>query len=110
MDENNMCKCDFCYEFFSDEEILSKHVLSIHKSIIEGKKKCDICDKTYRTKLSLYQHVNMEHSNEKSYECETCTKVFLNESTLNRHKKSIHLSNVTHVKKSLPPNKICRCT
>ena len=72
-----MMKCDFCNESFSDEDSLSTHVLSIHKSIIEGKKKCDFCDKTYPSKKSLDKHVKMRHINTKSYECETCTKKFL---------------------------------
>ena len=64
MDENNFWKCDFCTESFSDEESLSMHVLSIHKSIIEGKKRCDFCDKTYFSK-KLHEHVKISHANAK---------------------------------------------
>ena len=49
-----MLKCDFCNESFSEEETLSMHVLSIHKSIIEGKKRCDLCDKTYLSKITSW--------------------------------------------------------
>ena len=73
MGENEMLKCDFCDESFSNEETLSTHVLSIHKSIIEGWKKCEFCDKTFHLKVSLNQHVRRAHSKEKRYECETCT-------------------------------------
>ena len=67
MDGNMKLNCDFCNEYFSDEETLSTHVLSIHKSIIEGKKKCELCDKTYSTKHSLNLHVKIKHSNLKKY-------------------------------------------
>ena len=90
MDENRMLKCDFCDESFSDEKNLSVHVLSIHKSIIEGKKKCELCDKTYQSKTSLHLHVNMKHTNTKRYECETCTKVFLQKYLLANHKRTVH--------------------
>ena len=87
MNENEMLKCDFCNESFSDEDTLSTHVLSIHKSIIEGKKKCEFCDKTYHSKNSFYVHVKDTHLKPKNFECETCTMVFLNKALLNRHKK-----------------------
>ena len=47
MDESKLLRCDFCDESYSDEEALSIHVLSIHRKIIEGKMKCELCDKTY---------------------------------------------------------------
>ena len=73
MEENKMLKCDFCDESFSDEETLSQHILSIHKSIIEGKKKCDFCDKMYFSKYSLLAHVKTSHANAESYQCDETT-------------------------------------
>ena len=55
-------KCDFCEKSFFNEEILGLHIKSIHKSIIEGWKKCNYCDKTL-SKNSLYLHVKMTHEN-----------------------------------------------
>ena len=42
---------------------------------------------SYRLQNSLYLHVKRTHENSKSYKCETCAKAFLNETTLNKHKK-----------------------
>ena len=64
MNENEMLNCEFCNESFSDQGTLSMHVLSIHKSIIEGKKRCDFCDKTYFSK-KLHEHVKISHANAK---------------------------------------------
>ena len=75
--EKLLWKCDFCEKSFFDEQILGLHIKSNHKSIIEGRKKCDLCDRTYRSKDSLLELVRMRHSREKSYECKTCTKKFL---------------------------------
>ena len=82
-------KCDFCEKSFFNEEILGLHIKSIHKSIIEGWKKCNYCDKTL-SKNSLYLHVKMTHENKKHHECETCDKKFVKKCHLDRHKKVVH--------------------
>ena len=47
-------KCDFCEKSFSDEQqILGLHIKSNHRSIIEGRKKYELCDKRYRSKNYL---------------------------------------------------------
>ena len=71
--------CDFCNKSFSDEDKLSLHVMSIHKSIIEGQKnpvvkiskterhgkkkncQCKQCDKTYSQSYHLLRHIRACH-------------------------------------------------
>ena len=61
MDEENFkFMCDFCEKSFFDEQILGLHIKSNHKSIIEGWKKCDFCDKT---KNNLEKHILRIHEN-----------------------------------------------
>ena len=76
MNENEMLKCDFCIESFFDEETLATHVLSFHKSIIVGKRKCD---------LVIKKEVNI------SPNCESCGKTFCSKSALGLHFKAAHL-------------------
>ena len=54
MNENEMLKCDFCIESFFDEETLATHVLSFHKSIIVGKRKCDL---VIKKEVQIVNHV-----------------------------------------------------
>ena len=68
--------CESCLKNFSAKGNLKRQIQTVHKSIIEEKKKCDFCDRTYSTKRSLYVHVNMKHSNAKNPQCETCSKEF----------------------------------
>ena len=72
--EKLLSKCDFCEKSFFDEQILGLHIKSNHRSIIEGWKKCNLCDKTYDSKKSFLKDVKTNAS-VKGYECETCTKV-----------------------------------
>ena len=37
-EQRTMFGCDFCNKSFSDEDMLSLHVMNIHRSIIEGQK------------------------------------------------------------------------
>ena len=95
MIENEVLKCDFCIKSFPDEETLSTHILSIHKSIVEGQKspfcdipikgnsKCDICDKLFSCERGLYRHQKRIHEKRK-YPCNFCGKTFTQKKLVNR--------------------------
>ena len=64
--------------------------LIIHKRSHTGEKlfKCDVCQKNYASKASLYLHKKNLHTNKKIYKCTQCTKHFKTYPQLYRHKKS----------------------
>ena len=47
MIENEVLKCDFCIKSFPNEETLSTHILSIHKSIVKDERAHSV---TYQSK------------------------------------------------------------
>ena len=50
---------------------------------------CDICTKSFKTKLSLKNHTDSVHEG-KVYSCDLCTKVFKTKLTLKIHIERIH--------------------
>lgn len=68
----------------SDEEKFLKHSL-------QGKFKCEHCDKTFLYISKLKQH-QATHSTERPYKCEMCDKTFSRKDTLHLHKNT-HTNN-----------------
>ncbi len=54
--------------------------------------KCDDCDKDYKTKKYLRQHIKMKHSRIESLQCVKCDKHFLNKYSLKQHLHRSHPS------------------
>ena len=81
--------CDVCEKSFFNGQILGLHIESNHKSIVEGKKKCEFCDQSY-SRNSFYEHVKTKHLNTKSFECELCSTRFYKKYLLDKHRKIVH--------------------
>ena len=103
-----MLDCDFCNKSFSDEDMLSLHVMTIHRSIIEGQKtpfvresetavqgkktfECQHCDKSYISSSHLCRHIRASHENE-LFDCTECGKKFKTNYELLRHGRNVHSS------------------
>ncbi len=54
--------------------------------------KCENCDKVYKTKSSLQEHITIKHSRIQSLQCVKCDKYFLNEYSLKGHLYRSHPS------------------
>ena len=52
--------------------------------------KCDSCDKTFRKKIHLTQHIKIEHEGMKKYQCGDCNKTFGYNNVLKNHIKTVH--------------------
>ena len=51
---------------------------------------CDKCDRIYKYKRSLRDHVKAEHLNKTTYSCPKCEKKYKEKRLLNQHLKVAH--------------------
>ncbi|CAI6345726.1 unnamed protein product [Macrosiphum euphorbiae] len=64
---------------------------------------CEICCKTYTSAEKLYEHASIAHkSNSIPYRCNLCTFVGQNPEVLNRHKTSVHKSEMNNTSLVVP--------
>ncbi len=54
--------------------------------------KCDDCNKIYKNKEYLQEHITIKHSTIESLECGKCDKQFSNQRSLKRHLYQVHRS------------------
>ena len=118
--QKSILACDFCDKSFTNEETLSAHVLTIHRTIIEGKKfpklienkesanyksnlklksfgyECEFCDEKFQTKYLLNCHVTKVHKKSTSNECNLCGKTFVTTTVLIRHINTVHETERNH--------------
>ena len=75
--------CWFCNQEFSEQQILSKHIASVH----EEKKtlQCTICDEVFTLKVELNLHMNSIHDDKPSFSCFICDKFFTTKYNLKHH-------------------------
>ncbi|XP_063390678.1 zinc finger protein 26-like [Cydia fagiglandana] len=106
-------QCDNCMKVFSSQQKLKSHVDTVHKMLkrfkctkcperftayfkryqhlveIHGQAeleyKCNVCDKVYRKKSMLSQHMKRDHLEERSVQCEICFSNFFSRKELNMH-------------------------
>ena len=82
------------YKDRSSGEEIKTTVLDLVKSVrsekAPSKPSCLICEKTFKKRIHLENHIFMLHSNHKPHVCEFCQKSFKMESNMNLHKKSMH--------------------
>lgn len=51
---------------------------------------CDLCDKAYKRKEKLKQHIAKFHENRTDYECPVCPEEFFRNETLRQHLVKCH--------------------
>ena len=82
-----------CGKQFKSHKMLTQHNRDVH---IEGDFPCTLCDKTFRTKKHLANHVFIKHKEKESMQCNSksddiqCTYETTSVSNLNKHKKRVH--------------------
>ena len=89
-----MFKCYNCNKVLSSKQRLQYHIKNNVCSILNSDFYCSLCDKYYKTKFTLLNHLNLKHSkkmvNKKCMKtninkCIYCNKVFKRKDSLSRH-------------------------
>lgn len=81
------CLHESCVKYFDTEARMKLHYNEIH-SEKERDFCCEVCQKPFRRKTQLKQHIFSEHTGRYPYSCDKCGKGFLLMSRLKRHLKS----------------------
>jgi len=74
--------CPNCAKAFRNEKSLKRHL----KSHATGPFPCQYCDQQFDLKTECYYHERRVHRGWVPYVCDICSKAFVSESHLNRHK------------------------
>lgn len=81
------CKFPECNEIFQSEHSLSSHVYTVHKV---GAYTCEMCEKTFKTRATLANHIEWVHLNNGLAICELCGKALKSAKGLEYHIKYMH--------------------
>ncbi|XP_077294876.1 uncharacterized protein LOC143917267 [Arctopsyche grandis] len=85
-EENTATKSPHEYEVMPGNSLLSEYQ-------VRSKKNCILCNKCFKTKKKLKQHVVREHSYHECIKCSECSMNFTNSIDFDKH-KSIHFTPV----------------
>jgi len=83
--------CDQCEETFAWKSSLNRHKEKVHLKTEESEYSCDFCSKKYKVQSILKDHVKRDHFDERSHQCDMCTKAFYKLNDLKYHRR-LHLS------------------
>jgi len=81
-EERQLCK--ECGKGYSSVTALRTHEQRHNRPF-----KCDLCEKSFTSKILLEDHVNI-HTGEQPYECTDCDKSFSSQSSLKEHRRVVH--------------------
>ena len=85
-------KCPRCVLSFRENYNLQKHISGVHE---KGELfKCNQCDKVYKYRNSLSDHIDMAHNTDKTkplFNCKQCHKSFFHAKVLRTHQLRVHV-------------------
>ena len=79
---NQQFPCQYCPKIFGRKVLLENH---IRRHFDYRPFKCDLCEKSFKTKQYLTGHVNGVHKNDKQFICDKCDARFSWRTTWKRH-------------------------
>ena len=85
-------KCAYCPNLYASSQGRDDHVKAVH---VEGKYKCDQCNKTFAFASKLVEH-QLSHQG-LDLPCEECNKKFRDEHNLKKHVDEVHKPDLTQL-------------
>ncbi|KAG5890373.1 hypothetical protein JTB14_010874 [Gonioctena quinquepunctata] len=102
---NAQVSCKICNKTFANVYRLQRHMISHDESAVLRKFKCTECDKAFKFKHHLKEHIRI-HSGEKPFECGNCSKRFSHSGSYSSHmtSKKCLVMNLKLGRTRAPPN------
>ncbi|XP_061186367.1 zinc finger protein 665-like [Saccostrea echinata] len=82
VDDKGTQKCAECPKEYASKRALNRHIKTAHDVM---KYNCDICDKVFSSKETMYHHRRGIHSDSKPYKCQQCDASFSFNHSLRLH-------------------------
>lgn len=83
-DDNPSWKCPECEVIFTSAADIENHLLLKNCEEIV----CKICDKKFKQRQHMVQHIRSIHENPQTFKCNKCSKKYSHKSSLTKHLKS----------------------
>ncbi|OXA44636.1 PR domain zinc finger protein 4 [Folsomia candida] len=85
--------CTTCLRGFARKEHMKLHEATHLEQSARDVLQCDVCPRTFLSKLGRQLHIRAAHENQRNYPCTFCDKRFSQTSNLKHHVEAKHFAN-----------------